>query len=201
MVELEKSKPIDMKKLDDKLRQLFDKKGNKIVEKKEDKKEKLSTLSLENKIIDSVPVQSISPTLSIRGGGLDFSSSGLSNVSSGLESDLVDVNIQKTQTDDNNQQKKDEAYQNAKMLYEDSESGTNFDVGSRPMVARNSDILINEFSNIKPRSAGMINSHPEIRASMNENPIYDIQIKELRHDMPWEADTEESVVKKYKSSR
>lgn len=197
MVNSEKPKKIDMKKLDEKLRQLFDKNGNKVVEKTEDKKEKIITPNLEDRIIESVPVQSISPKSTTNVGGLDFNSPVLSGVSNGLESGLANVDIQKTETD--SQQKRDETYQHAKMLYEDSESNFGANMGTRPMVAKNSNVLINEFSDIQPKSARMINSHPEIIRSMNENLIYDVQIKELRQQMPWENDTMENIVKKYKS--
>jgi len=217
MTDPDKEKNLDMGKLENKLRALFDKNGNKKSTnkvsdlpsksgKKEDivqpKIEKIIVPDSENKMIESSPVSSIVPAVSSASvDSLGFNSLSSSNYPGGLESNFEGIDVSKTDDNSSNgQQKIEESYQNAKMLYENSESSAAVDAGVRPMTARRPSVMTSGFSGVQSRSVGMINSHPEIRGSMGENQIYSVQAKETRQHMPWEVGVDESIVKKYSGS-
>jgi len=204
MVNSDKDKKINMKQLEDKLRDLFDKNGKKKnVDKVDDKKEKNSPVKSEldsgSRMIESslIPsVTSVLPTMKTESLGFDLSSAPNQ---SGLESNLGGANVVTTNGRSGfglgEQQKKEEAYQNAKMLYDDSESNR-IGAGIRPM--RNQMIDASTGFIGVPQRANMINSHPSMDMPADINPIYSTQIKEEKQKFPWEVGVDENNIRKYK---
>lgn len=151
------------------------------------KQEKLEEIEQEKRQINFPnSVSELKTNANFRAQGLEFDDSVIASSGGRLESNLNDI---PSNTVKDEQRKKEEAYQTAKLMYEESEGQRRIDVGREVMQARVvSPLAMNTAITADAgRRVGMLNPYPETDNEDGERAYQLQNKKESKQRMPWEV--------------